>query len=217
VTTGQGGTSSGKGKLPAADQREIEWQLDTAPARLGDASGPVGKRSRQIIGSHGLRRLFLVRTRRRRFSLLPGGSDGEDRDLARAGEVSLDASEIPVDGELVFLRLEFFSEVYGKPVQKLVEPLKALQDDLGEHQDAVVATGYLRELGTTTGGTRVPRGVAFTMGVYSERCASGAKNLRRTVPGSKPFRALEKGKKWRKVEKVLEDQNRAYAPGESVR
>jgi triphosphatase len=568
VTTEQDGTSSGKAKSPATDQREIEWQLDAAdlglvegwlgqhpsgssglvvdpeptveitdayydtedwrlyragyalrvretvgafeatmksltpsqdsrknrreiseplrdadPARLGDAIGPVGKRSRQIVGGHGLRRLFLVRTRRRRFSLLPGGSDGEDRDLARAGEVSLDASEIPVDGERIFLRrveveaepgtvpdallhdlvdemqaaldltpvalskyetglyacgfdperdnsfgptridpsmsvgevafavlrrqftemrsheagtrlgedpeelhdmrvptrrmraaiktfkdvlpekalwfgeelrwvakalgevrdldvqierfealkreaegesteylerivritqkrraeahtdmlavldseryerlessfsrmlrhgpasepsqkdgrdpadapvtaaapamisrryrkwrkaakrldeassqeafhdvrkkgkrlryvLEFFSEVYGKPVQKLVEPLKALQDDLGEHQDAVVAAGYLRELGTTTGGTRVPRGVVFTMGVYSERCASEAKNLRRTVPGSKPFRALEKGKKWRKFEKVLEDQNRAYAPGESVR
>jgi CHAD domain-containing protein len=466
------------------DRREISEPLgDDKPATLGDAGGPVGKRSRTIIGSHELRRLFHIRTRRRRFALLLGGSSGEDRDIARAGEVSLDASEIPTDGEPVRLRrveveaepgtspgpglrgfvdemqaaldltpatlskyemglyacgfdpegdnsfgptqidssmsvgevafavlrrqfaemrgheagtrlgedpeelhdmrvptrrmraaikvfenvlpekarpfgeelrwaaqalgevrdldvqierfealkreaegesteylerivritqkrrtgahtgllavldseryerlessfsrmlrrgpgseplqkdghdpadapvtaaapalisrryrkwrkaakhldeaspqeafhdvrkkgkrlryvLEFFSEVYGKPVQKLVEPLKALQDDLGEHQDAVVAAGYLRELGTTTGGTRVPRGVAFTMGVYSERCASGAKNLRRTVPGSKPFRALKKGKKWRKFGKILEDQNRVYIPGESVR
>jgi triphosphatase len=113
--------------------------------------------------------------------------------------------------------LEFFSEVYGKPVQKLVEPLKALQDDLGEHQDAVVASEYLRDLGTKTGGRRVPRGVAFTMGVYSERCASGAKDLRRTVPDSKPFRVLKKGKKWKQFEKILEDQNKVYVPGESVR
>jgi hypothetical protein len=55
------------------------------------------------------------------------------------------------------------------------------------------------------------------MGVYSERCASGAKDLRRTVPGSKPFRVLKKGKKWRQFEKVLEDQNRVHVPGESVR
>ncbi len=120
-------------------------------------------------------------------------------------------------GKRLRYALEFFSEVYGEPVQKLVEPLKALQDDLGDHQDAVVAAGYLRELGTTTGGIRVPRGVAFTMGIYSERCARGAKDLRRAVPGSKPFRALKRGKKWKKFEKFLEDQNGVYVPGESVR
>ena len=113
--------------------------------------------------------------------------------------------------------LEFVSEVYGKPVQKLVDPLKALQDDLGDHQDAVVAAAYLRELGTTTGGTRVPRGVAFTMGVYSERCAREAKNLRSVVPYSKPFRVLTRGKKWKTFEKVLESRNGASMPDKGVR
>jgi triphosphatase len=120
-------------------------------------------------------------------------------------------------GKRLRYTLEFFSEVYGEPVQKLVKSLKALQDDLGDHQDAIVASEYLRELGTTTGGTRVPRGVAFTMGVYSERCASEAKELRSAVPDSKPLRALIKGKRWKKFEKVLENQNRAGLPGESVR
>src|SRR5215210_6366014 len=120
-------------------------------------------------------------------------------------------------GKRLRYALEFFSEVYGEPVQRLVEPLKALQDDLGDHQDAVVAAGYLRELGTTTGGMRVPRGVAFTMGVYSERCARGAKYLRRAVPGSKPFRTMKRGKKWKKFEKFMKEQNGLYVPGESVR
>ena len=71
-----------------------------------------------------------------------------------------------------------------------------------DHQDAVVA--YLRELGTTTGEARIPRGVAFTMGVYAERCAREVKDLRCVVPDSKPFRTLMKGKKWKKLEKVLE-------------
>ncbi|HET6688499.1 MAG TPA: hypothetical protein VFG82_03960 [Rubrobacter sp.] len=71
-----------------------------------------------------------------------------------------------------------------------------------DHQDAVVA--YLRELGTTTGEARIPRGVAFTMGVYAERCTREAKDLRCVVPDSKPFRTLTKGKKWKKLEKVLE-------------
>jgi triphosphatase len=106
-------------------------------------------------------------------------------------------------GKRLRYTLEFVSEVYGKPVQKIVKPLKALQDDLGDHQDAIVAAGYLRELGTTTGEARVPRGVAFTMGLYSERCTREAKDLRSVVPDSKPFRALTKGNKWKKFEKSI--------------
>ncbi|MGH3107029.1 MAG: hypothetical protein ACRDN7_00360 [Rubrobacter sp.] len=72
------------------------------------------------------------------------------------------------------------------------------------HRDAVVAAAYLRELGTTTGEARIPRGVAFTMGDYADRCTREAKDLRSVVPDSKPFRTLTKGKKWKKLEKVLE-------------
>jgi len=120
-------------------------------------------------------------------------------------------------GKRLRYTLEFVSEVYGKPVQKLVKPLKRLQDDLGDHQDAVVAAGYLRDLGTTTGGTRVPRGVAFTMGVYSERCAREAKDLRSVIPDSKPFRALTKGKKWKTFEKVLWSRNGVDTPSKGLR
>jgi triphosphatase len=120
-------------------------------------------------------------------------------------------------GKRLRYTLEFFSEVYGRPVQKLVKPLKTLQDDLGDHQDAVVTTEYLRELGTTTAEGRVPRGVAFTMGVYAERCAREAKELRSIVPGSKPFRTMIKRKKWKKFEKVLESRSDAGTPDEGVR
>jgi CHAD domain-containing protein len=120
-------------------------------------------------------------------------------------------------GKRLRYTLEFVSEVYGRSVQKLVEPLKALQDDLGDHQDAVVAAAYLRELGTTTGQARVPRGVAFTMGVYAERCTREAKDLRSDVPGSKPFLTLTKGKKWKKFEKVLESRRETNIPNKGVR
>jgi CHAD domain-containing protein len=120
-------------------------------------------------------------------------------------------------GKRLRYTLEFVSEVYGRPVQKLVKPLKALQDDLGDHQDAVVAAAYLRELGTTTSQARVPRGVAFTMGVYAERCTREAKDLRSNVPGSKPFLTLTKGKKWKKFEKVLESRNEANIPNKGPR
>src|ERR671921_2618840 len=73
-----------------------------------------------------------------------------------------------------------------------------------DHQDAVVAAAFLRELGTKTGEARVPRRVAFTMGVYAERCAREAKDLRSVVPDSKPFGTLTKGKKWKHFANVLE-------------
>ncbi|HSK84752.1 MAG TPA: hypothetical protein VK902_15340 [Rubrobacter sp.] len=83
-------------------------------------------------------------------------------------------------------------------------PSRTKEPSATDHQDAVVAVAYLRELGTTTGEARIPRGVAFTMGVYAERCTREAKDLRSVMSDSKPFRTLTKGKKWKKLEKVLE-------------
>ncbi len=124
-------------------------------------------------------------------------------------------------GKRLRYALEFVSEIYGKPVRKLVKPLKALQDDLGNHQDAIVAAGLLREIGTTTGGTRISRGAAFTMGVYSERYAREATELRSGVPRSRPFRALAKGKEWKDFEKAMKDarksQDKARGSGKAVR
>ena len=67
-----------------------------------------------------------------------------------------------------------------------------------DHQDAAA---YLRELGTKTGEAR---GVAFTMGVYAERCTREAKDPRSVVPDSKPFGTRTKGKKWKHFANVLE-------------
>jgi CHAD domain-containing protein len=140
------------------------------------------------------------------------------------GAKRLDASSSPEafhdtrkKGKRLRYTLEFVSEIYGEPVQKLVGPLKALQDGLGDHQDAVVAARYLRELGTRTGGSRVPRAVAFTMGVYSERCAREAKGLGCALPYSEPFRALTKDKRWKEFEKVLEDKNEPNMSNEGYR
>ncbi len=116
-------------------------------------------------------------------------------------------------GKRLRYALEFVSEVYGRPVQRLVKPLKALQEDLGQHQDATVAADFLRELGTTTGGTRISRGAAFTMGVYSERYAREASVLRSGVLRSKPFRALASGKEWKDFEKAMKDARKSQGNG----
>lgn len=121
-------------------------------------------------------------------------------------------------GKRLRYTLEFVSNVYGEPVRRLVGLLKRLQDDLGAHQDAIVASEYLRELGTATGGPRIPRGTVFTMGVLSERCAREAAELRSRVPGSEPFRTLIEGERWRELDGVMKDAREAAdVPDGSVR
>lgn len=124
----------------------------------------------------------------------------------------LDESSPPEDfhdlrkkGKRLRYALEFVSEVYGEPVAALISPLKALQDDLGDYQDAVVAAETLRELGTATKGPRISRGTTFTMGVLSERHLREAAGARAAVLRSKPLRFLVKGKGWKDFEKVMED------------
>ena len=141
----------------------------------------------------------------------------------RLGESSSpeDFHELRKKGKRLRYALEFVSEVYGEPVQKLVKPLKALQDDLGDHQDAEVAAGFLRELGTNAEGPRVPRGAAFAMGVYSERCAREATDLRSVVLGSEALRDLLKGKGWKDLEKAMkssaESPQKTKNPKKAVR
>jgi len=144
-------------------------------------------------------------------SAAPGLISARYRKWRKAAK-RLDESSPPDDfhdlrkkGKRLRYALEFVSEVYGRPVAALISPLKALQDDLGDHQDAVVAAETLRELGTTTGSPRVSRGAAFTMGVFCERYLREAAGIRSGVLGSKPFRALTKGKSWKDFEGLMKD------------
>jgi CHAD domain-containing protein len=97
--------------------------------------------------------------------------------------------------------LEPLQEIYGKPAQKMVKLLKKIQDDLGDHQDLIVATGLMEELGVA--GDRPPQ-VAFSMGSMAERYGREAAEIRAGFLGSKPLRTLEDGKPWKNLRKKLE-------------
>src|SRR5215204_5062189 len=81
-------------------RREISEPLsDDNPATLRKASGPVGGRSRTLVGERELRPLFSIETRRQGFALLlEGSADGSQSDV-RIGEISLDTSKIPLGEE----------------------------------------------------------------------------------------------------------------------
>jgi triphosphatase len=106
-------------------------------------------------------------------------------------------------GKRLRYALEPLQEIYGKPAKKMVKLLKKMQDDLGDHQDLIVAAGLMEEMGVTR--DRPPQD-AFTMGSMAERYGREASELRSGFVGSKPLHTLKDGKQWKKVRKKLEKQ-----------
>lgn len=68
----------------------------------------------------------------------------------------------------------------GKPAKRLAKRVKAVQSLLGEHQDAVVARGALRELAVEAHGAGES---AFTWGLLFGREESAAEATERELPG----------------------------------
>ena len=98
--------------------------------------------------------------------------------------------------------------MYGeKTTMALVKPLKELQDGLGRHQDLIVAAELLENVAADA--RRLPGRTAFAMGSLSERRLQEAASLRTSLPRSKPYRALMKGKKWEVFEKEMEKRRRS--------
>ena len=104
-------------------------------------------------------------------------------------------------GKRLRYALEPVQEIYGKPAKQMVKLLKKIQDDLGDHQDLIVAAGLMEELG---GATDRPPQSAFSMGSMAERYGREASEIRSGFLGSKPLRTLKDGKEWKKLRKKLE-------------
>src|SRR5215208_6772686 len=84
--------ASANGKTGLRSRREISEPLDDAdPESLNGATGPLGDRVRALTGPEALRALFEVRTHRSTHYLMLDGF--------RAGEIALDETTIPLDGE----------------------------------------------------------------------------------------------------------------------
>ena len=110
--------------------------------------------------------------------------------------------ELRKKGKRLRYALEFFSEVYGEPTKEWVKPLKDLQDVLGDHQDAEVATSHLRELSVARGrGRRLPPETIFVMGGISHRYEVRARELRAEFP--KAYRNAAR-KRWKVLRGVME-------------
>jgi triphosphatase len=108
--------------------------------------------------------------------------------------------ELRKKGKRLRYALEPLQEIYGEPAEKMVKLLKTIQDDLGDHQDLVVAAGLMEELGVA--GDLPPRDV-FSMGSMAGRCARDAVEIRTGFLGSRPLRALRRGKPWKRLRRTM--------------
>jgi CHAD domain-containing protein len=110
--------------------------------------------------------------------------------------------ELRKKGKRLRYALEFLSDIYGDPAKDLIKPLKKLQDVLGDHQDAEVATSHLRELSVAKGRSpKLPPETVFVMGGIAHRYELQARDLRAQFP--KAYKEI-KGKPWKKLKGAME-------------
>ena len=97
--------------------------------------------------------------------------------------------------------LEFLADLYPGATDALVKRTVALQDLLGEHQDADVGALRLRRLAAERGAELGPQTV-FAMGEIAERYQHAMAGMQSRAPAA--FARVD-GKEWRRLRRVLED------------
>ena len=97
-----------------------------------------------------------------------------------------------IDAKRVRYGAEAISSVFGKRASRFASDAEALQEVLGEHQDAVVAMAWLADRGIEAG----DQAVAFTAGRLAELEAGSRDRARKRWP--KAWKRLERSKRfWR--------------------
>ncbi|MGZ4240754.1 MAG: CHAD domain-containing protein [Actinomycetota bacterium] len=95
--------------------------------------------------------------------------------------------------------VEFVEPIYGKPARSYAKRLVAMQDLLGEHQDAVVAIAVLREIAEKR---RLDNTTVFAFGALAERYRTSGLEARERF--GKRYAEITGGR-WRKLRRALED------------
>ena len=92
---------------------------------------------------------------------------------------------------------EFFEPAYGKPAQRLVERVVALQDLLGNLQDGVVSREHIHEAVQSSAGAW-PAQTTLALGQLVQHDAQRDKELRAAFPAT--YRAVRK-EAWKRLQK----------------
>ena len=117
-----------------------------------------------------------------------------------------------IRGKRLRYALEFLTDLYPGRTQPLIKRLVAVQDLLGLHQDADVATERLRQLAFSGADDLDPETI-FAMGEIAERHRQAAIQLRAQFP---TVYARLSSKQWKAFHKGLEPERPApHAPGDA--
>ena len=95
--------------------------------------------------------------------------------------------------------LEYLQEPYGEPLTRATRRLRTLQNTLGDHQDAEVASERLHDM-IDNQARGLPARTMFVIGLLSERYAHRAAELR---DGFAPLFERVRGKRWRRLRNAM--------------
>ena len=149
-------------------------------ARLsGQAARPAGVAAPELLEAR-------FRKLRARGDRIVPASDAEELHRVR------------IQGKRLRYALEFLAEVYPRETRPLIKRLVAMQDILGEHQDADVAIARLRALAVEQGSELEPATI-FAMGEIAERYRQSMASLRARYPSAYARVTKKAGKSFRKL------------------
>jgi CHAD domain-containing protein len=174
--------------LEALDSRRYDRSVDGFAAFL--AHGPLRRSAASSAPATGI---------------VPGIAIERYRKVRKQGR-RLDASSEPDQFHVLRIRckglryaLDAVADLYGKPARVMNRRLIALQDVLGNHQDAIVAHQRLRSLAIDEGES-LPPATVFAMGELAARYLDRAERLRSEFPPL--FRKL--AGPWKDLRRVME-------------
>ncbi|MBI2766366.1 MAG: CHAD domain-containing protein [Chloroflexi bacterium] len=119
-----------------------------------------------------------------------------------------DYHALRIEAKKLRYALEFVGPIYGKPATDFSVRVTALQDVLGQHQDAEVAIETLRHMAATSR-PRLQPATVLAMGAIAERYRVQAAELRAAFP--KVYGPLA-GAEWRKLRRLIEAQRPKETP-----
>jgi CHAD domain-containing protein len=212
------------GEVPQADREALGalrsvLENERAEARVSMLAALDSRRYEAFVARFGR----FLRARRARLSgqaarpahaVAPELLDARLRKLRARGDrvdPTSDSEElhrVRIRGKRLRYALEFLADVYPQQTRPLIKRLVAMQDILGEHQDADVAIARLRALAVERGGELEPATV-FAMGEIAERYRQSMTSLRAQFPSAYARVTKRAGKAFRKL---MEEQHRREPP-----
>jgi CHAD domain-containing protein len=111
-----------------------------------------------------------------------------------------DLHRLRIEAKRLRYLVEFVGEAYNPASRRLVRRVTQLQDVLGAHQDAQVASAALRGLLADRRGTLEPE-LVWVMGEIAGRYSETAADMRKEF--SKAYRGVA-GKRWRRLRKAMQ-------------